>query len=149
MSEDLVHQIKPKTAILAATLTATGNGIVIDTSGYESLTFLIQVGDFATFDGTNYLTFKVQEGDLADGSDMADVSADDYIGGASESDVAWDRVFNAAAEDEETYKLGVRMNTKRYKRLVVTEAGTVSVILAAIALLDHPRHQPAGATQTP
>jgi hypothetical protein len=144
MSLSLVHDIKQATALAAATLAATMNGNVIDTLGFGSLTFLITVGDSTSaFDGTNNLTWKVQEGDLSDGSDMADIAAGDYVASIFEAGTAWDRKNDAAADDEESFAIGVRLNTKRYRRLVVTEAGVVLVPASAVAVLSHPRRHPA------
>lgn len=143
------EDVKQVTAVLAVSLTATTNGLVVDTQGYESLVFLINVGDFATFDGTNNLAVKVQEGEDSGLSDAADIAAADYLTARNEAGTAWDRLLNAAAEDEETYILGVKLGTKRYRRLVVTEAGAVTVPFAAVAVLGRARHKPATATQTP
>jgi hypothetical protein len=148
---DLGRNIKQVTALAAATLAATGNGLVIDTQGFESLAFLITIGDFVTFDGTNNLTWKVQKGAASDGSDAADIAAAEYLENRYESGAAWaDRKNDAAADDEETFLIGVRLDgSARYYRLVVTEAGTVSVPASAVALLGSPRHAPATATQAP
>lgn len=149
MGRLMADQLKQVTALVAVSLTATTNGLVVDTQGHESLSFLINVGDFVTFDGTNNLTIKVQEGDQSDGSDMADVAAGDYLILRNEAGATWDRLLNAAAEDEESYILGVAVNAKRYKRLVFTEAGIVTVPISATAVLGYPRHAPAGVTQAP
>jgi len=146
---NLMQDIKAISALDAVALSATTNGIVIDTQGYESLAFVLNVGDFATFDGTNNLTITVQEGDQSNGSDMANIATADYLDARNEAGAAWDRLLNAAAEDEQAYMIGVALNTKRYRRIVVTEAGAVTVPISATAILGHPRHAPAGVTQTP
>lgn len=144
-----VHDLKQVTALMPQTLAATTNGAVIDTQGFAELTFLIGIGDFATFDGTNNLTWKVQEGDAADGTGMADIAAGDYLASRYESGAAWDRINDAAADDEEHFAIGVRLGTKRYRRLVVTEAGIVSVPASAVAVLTRARHAPEATTQAP
>jgi len=149
MPQNLMQTLKQKSALDAVSMTATTNGKTIDVQGYESLVFTINVGDFATFDGTNNLTIKVQEGDLADASDMADIAAGDYLDSRNEAGAAWDRKLDAAADDEEAYMIGVQLNAKRYRRLVFTEAGAVTVPISATAILGHARHQPAGVTQAP
>lgn len=144
------YEFKQVTALEAQTLAATTNGAVVDTQGAEEIAFLIAVGDFVTFDGTNNLTWKVQEGDQSDGSDMADIAAGDYILSQYESGSAWaDRKMDAAADDQECFKIQVKKSAKRYRRLVATEAGIVSVAAAAVAILSALRHQPANATQAP
>lgn len=149
MGLNLMQGIKAISALDAVSLTATTNGIVIDTAGYESLAFTLNVGDFITFDGTNNLAIKVQEGEQANLSDAADIAAADYLDARNEAGVVWDRLLNAAAEDEQAYLIGVAVNTKRYKRIVITEAGIVAVPISATAILGHPRHAPAGVTQAP
>lgn len=144
-----VHDIKQVTALMPQTLTATTNGAVVDAKGFEALTFLIGIGDFATFSGTNNLTWKVQSGDAADLSDASDIPAGDYIAARYENGAAWDRINDAAADDEEHFAIGVRLGTKRYYRLVVTEVGTVSVPASAVAVLTRARHAPAVTTQAP
>lgn len=147
--QNLMQVIKQISGLDAVVLSATTNGIVIDTAGYESLVFTLNVGDFATFDGTNNLAIKVQEGEQANLSDAADIVAADYVDARNEAGAAWDRLLNGAAEDEQAYMIGVAVNTKRYKRIVITEAGTVSVPISVTAILGHPRHAPAGVTQAP
>lgn len=149
MGRNLMQDLKAISALDAVSLTATTNGIVIDTQGYESLAFVLNVGDFVTFDGTNNLTITVQEGDAANLSDAANIAAGDYLDARNEAGAVWDRLLNAAAEDEQAYLIGVAVNTKRYKRIVITEAGIVSVPISATALLGHARHAPAGVTQAP
>jgi hypothetical protein len=146
MSFDDVHNHKVLPAILPATITGSTDGIVIDTAGYESLTFDILAGAFSTFTGSNKWTFKVQEGAIAEGTDMADIAAADYLGSYKGATAGWDKVMDAADDDDMAFSIGVRINTMRYKRLVLTEAGTVSAIVAATARLGHPRHLPVGNT---
>ena len=149
MGRNFMQDFKAISALDAVSLTATTNGIVIDTQGYESLAFTLNVGDFVTFDGTNNLTITVQEGDASNLSDAANIAAADYLDARNEAGAVWDRLLNAAAEDEQAYLIGVVVNTKRYKRIVITEAGIVTVPISATALLGHPRHAPAGVTQAP
>jgi hypothetical protein len=149
MSHDLVHNIKALQAREAdgegAAVSATFTGQAIDCALAVSICFLVDVGLNAgnAFSGTHSLTFKVQEGDLSDSSDMADIAAIDYLGGYREDGSAWDYVLDAATDDSFVYRIGVRTNTKRYKRVIGTEAGTVSAVpVGVIALLDHVFHAP-------
>lgn len=145
----LAGNVKVFNALNPATITATTNGIAVDMQGYESIAFDIAVGSFATFDGTNKWTFTVQEGDLADSSDMATIPTADYLGPKTQLGADWDRVCDAATDDEVSFMIPVAKSKKRYRRIVLTEAGTVSAICAVTALLGKARHNPAGATQTP
>lgn len=141
--------VKQVSGLVAVALSATTNGLVVDTQGFESLTFILNVGDFVTFDGTNNLTVTVEESDASDGTGMAAVAAGDYLVARNEAGVTWDRLLNAAAEDEESYILEVKLNQKRYKRIVVTEAGIVVVPMSVTAVLGLARHKPAAVTQVP
>jgi hypothetical protein len=97
------------------------------------------------FTSGNKLVWTVEESDASD-SGFAAVEAHDYLVAAKEGVSGWDRAMDATGDDGHVYALGVRMNTKRYKRLVPTETGTVSVVLATLAILGHPRHKPVGDT---
>lgn len=149
MGKNLMQDIKAISALDAVALSATTNGIVIDTQGYESLAFTLNVGDFATFSGSNFLTITVQEGDQANLSDAANIATADYLDARNEAGAAWDRILDGATDDEQAYLIGIAVNAKRYKRIVVTETGIVSVPISATAVLGHPRHAPANVTQTP
>lgn len=146
--KNLMQSIKAISALDAVALSATTNGIAIDTQGYESLVFTINVGDFATFSGSNLLTFTVEESD-ASGSGFAAIAAGQYLDARNEAGAAWDRIMDAAGDDEQAFMIGVEVRTKRYLRLVVTETGTVSVPISATAILGDARHAPAGVTQAP
>ena len=146
---DLVNNTKVVQALKPATITASTNGIVIDLQGFESLMFNIGVGTpAAPFDGTNKFTWTVEEGDNSDGSGMAGIAAGDYIASRQEG-TTWDRILDATADKDKAYQIGVTMGVKRYRRIVVTEAGTVSCILSVDAVLGTPRHAPAGVAQAP
>lgn len=149
MAKMLANKVKVMSALDAVSFTATTNGIIIDTQGFESLMFTINVGDFATFTGTNKITVSVEEGDDSGLSDAAAIASGDYLLAQNEAGSTWDKIMDGATDDEQAYKLGIAINTKRYKRLVFTEGGTVVVPLSATAVLGDPRHAPAGETQAP
>lgn len=140
--------VKFTPALVAVTLAATTNGLVIDTFGHEGLTFEVNTGIFA-YDGTNNLTFTVEESDASDGTGMVAVATGDYLDPRTQAGAVWDRLLNATGEDAKVYELGLKLNQKRYKRIVITEAGTVSVVISATAVLSRARHAPAGVAQTP
>jgi len=146
--KNLMGELKAISALDAVVLSATANGLPIDTQGFESLVFTINVGDFATFSGSNLLTFTVEESD-ASGSGYAAIAAGAYLDARNEAGAVWDRIMDAAGDDEQAFMIGVEVRTKRYLRLVVTETGTVSVPISATAILGGARHQPAGVTQAP
>ena len=146
MSFDGVHNMKGVLALTPAALTSFGAGAAIDTAGFEALTFFIPVGAFATFTGTDKLTVKVQESDTTTNGDFTDIAAGDYLGSYKGGTSGWDKIMDGADDDDACFAIGVRMNTKRYKRLYFTEGGTVNVPIGAVAVLSHPRHAPIGDT---
>lgn len=145
-THDLIRNIKHAQAINPATITATTNGIVIDSQGYRSLTFIINVGIFVDFTATNKWTFTVEESDASDGTGMAEIASGNYLAAYKGTTSGWDRICDAAADDESTFAIGVIISLKRYYRLVLTEGGTVSAIVGAEAVLGHPIDAPVGAT---
>lgn len=129
MSADLVHSIKAQNGLSPATLTDTaGVGAIIDTQGFESLTFLILSGTVT--DGTSY-TPKLDEGDASNLSDAAEVAAAGLVGTIAGATFA-------ATDDNKVKKLGYRCGPKRYVRLTLTPAGATSGgAFSAIAVLGH------------
>jgi hypothetical protein len=146
MSMDMIHSTKAVLALTPAALTSFGAGAAIDTAGFEALMFVIPVGAFSTFSGTDKLTVKVQESDTTTDGDFTDIAAGDYLGTYKGGTSGWDKIMDGADDDDACFAIGVRINTKRYKRLHFTEGGTVNVPIGAVALLGHPRHMPIGDT---
>jgi len=131
---DIANNVKFSAAKGAGAVTASGQGSVVDTSGFQSVAFGILVGTVTTADASNYFTFTVQEGDLSDGSDMADIPTNRIIGSA---------VLNAAGQANSCLKIGA-IPAKRYVRLAWTETGTLaSAEFGAVAALGNPNHAPA------
>lgn len=134
-TKDLHSKIRVVTALAPVSVanTAAQTGATIDLQGYESCEFAIQPG--ALF-AASVFAVKLQHGDLANGSDMADVAAADLLGTAAAASFV-------AADANVARKLGYR-GTKRYVRIVITPTtnGGAS-LLAATALLSHARNQPA------
>lgn len=132
---DLVNNITVVNALDIQTIDSdtTTAGDVIDTKGYESVTFLAQTGTVTDGD----YAFNVQVGNLANGSDMADASAEELIG--SEPNFADDTDDNAVA------RVGV-ITDKRYVRVQVVSTNTTSgALIGATAVLGHPHVAPTDA----
>lgn len=124
MRRDLASDLKfVPTVAPAAARTADTTGVVVDTQGYSGVLAVVQFG--TNTDGT--WTPKLQEGDLADGSDMADVAATDLVQNGF--------VAVTTANDDAIYECGY-IGRKRYVRVVVTEtvASTGGFFGASIAL---------------
>lgn len=98
---------------------ATANGAVIDTEGFDlGVTFFLAVTAYTS--GT--FTMTIQEGDLANGSDMANVP-DEKLVGFNQGSVPSAALSALTANGGTEAKLGVH-STKRYVRAVVTGTGT-------------------------
>jgi len=133
---DMYNNIKQLNAldIQAISTNTTTAGEIIDTQGFDSLTFIFQTGTITDGD----YTVLIEEGNESDLSDAAAVSDGDLLGteaGAS---------FTADTDDNKTSRIGYRGN-KRYVRLNVVSANTTSgATVGAIAILGHPRVVPTG-----
>lgn len=123
---DHYSNIGVATAILPAVKSAAGDGITVDTKGYQSLTFVINTGAIAS---AGDFGVSVQESD-ASGSGFAAVGAD-FVDSNAPATLAADSA----------YKVSYRGN-KRYARLQLTKAGGTSIVLGAVAVLGHPANAP-------
>ncbi len=115
-----------------ATLSASTNGTVVDTMGFDNLQTVIAAGTIDTGTGDETYAVKLQEGAESDGSDMADVV------GASVT----------ITESGQLKTIGVNgLGTgrrKRYMRLVLTVGGTTpSIALAGLFNLGRAAQNPA------
>jgi hypothetical protein len=122
--------------------TSEGTGDVVDTAGYESVELVVYVGESGdTLSGSLKHELAIQEGALANGSDMADVASPttDLIG----STTALFATIDADGEDGQVYKVGYK-GSARYIRLKDTVTGTHTngTPMAAVAILGHPRSAP-------
>lgn len=118
-----------------ANITASGTGDIIDVSQYEDVKFVILTATTTTADGSNTLTFSIEEGDTP--STLADAAAvaSDRVHGSA--------VINAASQDNVVLTIGATVGIKKYMRLKWTEVGTTDTNWGAIALLGGARHLPA------
>ena len=106
--------------------TSLQNGSVIDMSGFEGVQFIAL---FGALTATQVTSLKVQEGNLADGSDMADLAGSPHtaLGDADGNKCLVTDVFRPQ---------------KRYVRSVVTRGTANAVIDGVIALQYSPRLKP-------
>lgn len=113
--------------VINATAVGTGDvaGAVINTAGFETCRFVVAFGTIT--DGTP--SIKVQQGTLADGSDMADL--------------AGTRVALAITDDNDLAVVEVTRPREQYLRVVVVRGGaTGAVVDGAIAELGLPSKAP-------
>jgi len=113
----------------AAAGTTPVNGTVVDTQGYEGVAAIAQLGAVTA---TGVPTLKLQQGDLADGSDMADIVGAVAVGNDTMSGKC----------------LGVEVHlpTKRYVRPVLIRATANTALNSILVQLFNASHTPV--TQT-
>ena len=131
MRRDLMNNIHPLRAISPVSVADNTAQVsqIIDTQGFQSLTWLIATGALADTDAT--FAVLAEHGDEANLSDAAAVTDDELIGTEALAGFQFDN-------DNETRKLGVK-SVKRYHRLTITPSGNAAAaLLSAIALLGHP-----------
>lgn len=108
-------------------------GQIIDGAGYKSVEYLILTGSIADADCT--FTVLLEHGDVSNLSDAVAVPDSDLLGTEAGAAFQFD-------DDNETRKLGY-IGNKRYTRLTITPAANASAaLLAACAVLGHPRVGP-------
>jgi hypothetical protein len=133
---DMLNNVTPRRAISPAAAVTDNTAFVsqiIDTQGFDSLTFLILTGALADVDATFAVT--MDHGDVANLSDAAAVPADQLVGTLALAG------FTFAADDA-TRKIGYR-GSRRYVRMTITpSANTGNAFVAAVALLGHPLQAP-------
>lgn len=106
---------------------------IIDTLGFDALTFFIAAGSLADADAT--FTVLVEDGAAANLSDAAAV-ADAYLVG---TEALASFVFS---DDDKVFKIGYR-GFKRYVRLTITPANNLSAaLLCVIPVLGFPMTGP-------
>jgi hypothetical protein len=110
--------------VAAGTTEQTGS--VVDMQGFEGVQF---VALFGALTATQVTSLKVQQGSLADGSDMADLAGSLHTALAD-------------ADGNKCLVTDLFRPQKRYVRCVVERATANAVIDGAIALLYGPRVEP-------
>ncbi|MBC3889508.1 hypothetical protein GH810_14435 [Acetobacterium paludosum] len=134
--KDMYNNIKQQNAFnsQAITTNTTVNGEIIDTAGFNSLTFIVKAGTITDGD----YAVSLMEGDNAALTDAALVADADLLGleaGAS---------FTADTDDNKTTRIGYRGN-KRYVRLSITTTNvTTGGAISAVAILGNPQFAPTG-----
>ena len=108
-------------------------GEIVDSKGFNSLTYLIATGSLADADAT--FTVLLEDGATANLADAAAV-ADAYLLG---TEALSSFIFS---DDNKCFKLGY-IGNKRYTRLTITTGGNASAaLLSAVAVLGEAQIQP-------
>jgi hypothetical protein len=134
---DKLNNQKVSKAFAYASRTASANGEIIDTRGFDSLTFVIQLATVTTADATNFFTFTLQHGDDSGLSDAATVTAATGLLGSN-------LVVNDANTQSDMIGMMGYTGGKRYVRLVATETLTASAAFSAVAVQELPHVAPVG-----
>lgn len=132
-SLDPVIAIAPKATITDTTAMVSG---IIDTAGYDGLTFVIVTGALAGATGTYAVT--MEHGNDSALADTAVPAASDLVGSGTTG------ASFAVANVNSTRKVGY-IGSKRYVRLTITPSGSnTGMFAAAIAIkgLPHVAPQP-------
>lgn len=151
-TRDLHSHIKAVTHVAAQAITATNTPAEgVDTKGFESVEFLISVGDVTNIANSPQPSwvFKLQESD-ASGAGFTDVTDSSIVltGSAKSPETAPDSstgvflTIDDAAEDATTYRAGY-VGSKRYVRVIATAANTPgSTPYSVVAILSSAALEP-------
>lgn len=115
------------------------DGLVIDTSGFESILFAVSLGASGT--GFTGATIQLQYGTLANGSDMINVP----VPAVTETgQTAQSSVVNVPSSGASLGYLSIELfrPTRRYARIVVTPAGGTLTINGGFVLMSRGALQP-------
>lgn len=134
---DLMNSIHIVPAITPAAARTDNTAIVsaiIDTLGYDSLTWAIVAGTNTDANATFAVT--MDHGDVSNLSDAASVPTASIVGALALTGFQFD-------DDGEARKVGY-VGSKRYVRLTITPTGNDSgnIFVAAAAILGHPQQGP-------
>jgi hypothetical protein len=137
VKRDFLNDMHPLIAIAPVAARTDDTAIVssiIDTRGYDGVTFVIATGTNTDADATFAVT--MDEGDASDLTGSNAVAATDLVGTLALAGYTF-------SDDAETRKIGYK-GIKRYVRLTVTPTGNAAgnIFLAAVAILGLPTQLP-------
>ena len=126
---NIIHALSP---VSVADNTAQVSAI-IDTAGYDALTFSINLGSIADADAT--FAVLIEDGAASDLSDNATVAAGNLIGTVALAGFQFDT-------DNLTRKIAYK-GAKRYVRMTITpSANTSAALMSVVAILGFPLKGP-------
>lgn len=140
---DMASNMSPRTVVVPIVATTTPTVVAVDRQGFESVTFVAQVGAGGiTFTGTNKIELILEHSD--DNSAWSTVTNPKDVVGRTATITsgivdAWTSAKAAASIHEYGYIGG-----KRYVRLTPTFGGThgTGTAVAVTAMLGHPNNAP-------
>ena len=135
MLRSLMGKIKIALSLAAQTISATTLTASVDNQGFGSLMFTIAAGAFS-YTGSNKVSITVQDSD--DNTTFADVPASSIYKPESG---AIAKILDATADGAAVHNVHY-LGEKRYVRLNLVVAGTVSAILAVSTVQGNPNLAP-------
>lgn len=139
---DLSNNLKVTSLSLAAVRNADLNSTAVDMQGYESVTFLVAMGNSAdTLSTTNKIELEVEESD--DNSAFTDCANADIVTAVTATNTGTFLLVDDPAEDSNVFKVGY-IGNKRYVRVVVNFSGThtTGTPMAIVAVQGNPNYAP-------
>lgn len=106
-TRDGIHRLAAATLLAPASSAVTATSNVADNQGFESMSFVVDIGAITGGDATNFILPKLQESDTTVGANFTDVALSDYLGA----------FVNAVGSTSQL--VGYR-GVKRYTRVVLT-----------------------------
>lgn len=122
---NLSKDVKFTKALAYASGTADRNGDVLDMAGYEGVLMLVTFATIAT-GGTN--SIKAQQGALANGNDMADLTGT--------------KIVVADDDDDQIFFIDLYKPEERYVRLVVDKDASNACAESAVYIQYNGRSRP-------
>ena len=129
MLRGLNDKVKTNALIAPAALAASTLSAATDLQGKRNFAFLIQVGSFA-FTGVNSLTVTIHESDTSGGTYAAHAGSGSLV------------LNDQATQENKVHVLEYKGN-KRFVKLDIVEAGTVSAPMAVSGLCTDNEIEPA------
>jgi hypothetical protein len=134
MEYDLNSKCLAVNSIAHAAIAADTDGDTIDSKGYESLMYVVQVNTALAGGGFDVKCEQAPDNAGSPGT-WADVPDVDVVGGNTASPPV---ISLIATDADDVYRIG-SIGKERFQRLVLTETGTVSGgTIGAIGILSDP-----------
>lgn len=128
MEYDLKNSVKSEAILHEDAAGASTVGAIIDTRGFESLTYIITSGTITT--GT--FTVVLEE------SDVITFGGEETV---VDSELVLGTISFAASDDDDSQRVGI-VGKKRFQRLTLVGASTPVAEMSGIALLGHAQTRP-------
>ena len=134
MEHDLTSKIKIVQALdsAAASGTTPEVGDIIDTKGYESLTYVVQTGAVTDAGTAAGIVASFTEDDAAGMGSATTVPAAQVLGSIS---------ILLDTDDDKVFRVGI-IGKKRYQKITLTGTTGTDAVVSAIAILGNPYSMP-------